>query len=68
VEYHNLILDGGALLCLLGLLKRHKTIPNAPSVAGFLRGVIEAIANLAYTNNDVKILIRFLSSFFLFYF
>jgi len=64
MEYHNLILDSGALLCLLDLLKRHKTIPNAPSIAGFLRRVIEAIAKLAHTNNNVKILIRFLSSFF----
>jgi len=63
-EYHNLLLDGGALLCLLDLLKRHKTIPNALSFAAFLSRVIEAIGKLAHTNNNVKILIRFLSSFF----
>ncbi|KAK7327232.1 hypothetical protein VNO80_31597 [Phaseolus coccineus] len=56
--YQQLIIDAGAFLCLLRLLKRHKTIPKSPSVAGFLRRVVDAISKLAYKNNNAKRLIR----------
>ncbi|ESW17954.1 hypothetical protein PHAVU_006G001300 [Phaseolus vulgaris] len=56
--YQQLIIDAGAFLYLLRLLKSHKTIPKSPSVPGFLRRVVDAISKLAYKNNKVKMLIR----------
>lgn len=59
-EYQQLIVDAGALTCLVDLLKRHKApIISQALFSGLLRRVADAITNLAHENTNIKTLVRF---------
>nr|XP_004493669.1 ARM REPEAT PROTEIN INTERACTING WITH ABF2-like isoform X1 [Cicer arietinum] len=58
-EYQQLIVDAGALTCLVDLLKRHKApIISQALFSGLLRRVADAITNLAHENTNIKTLVR----------
>lgn len=65
-QHKKLIIDAGALPCLVDLLRRHKSCPICSPLVGLLRIVANAICYLASDNTNIKTLVRFvfLSLFF----
>ncbi|KAK7336752.1 hypothetical protein VNO77_17298 [Canavalia gladiata] len=57
-EHQQLIVDAGALSCLVNLLKRHKTSAVSQPLIDLLRRVADAITNLAHENTSIKTLVR----------
>ncbi|RDY00397.1 Arm repeat protein with ABF2, partial [Mucuna pruriens] len=57
-EYQKIIIDAGALPCLVDLLRRHKISTISQPYIDLLRRVAGAISSLAYENSDIKILVR----------
>ncbi|KAJ9171961.1 hypothetical protein P3X46_015255 [Hevea brasiliensis] len=57
-EHQQLIVDAGALVHLVGLLKRRKSSGNSQAVNSVIRRAADAITNLAHENNDIKTRVR----------
>ncbi|KAK1563492.1 hypothetical protein Q3G72_028256 [Acer saccharum] len=57
-EHQQLIVDNGALLHLVNLLKRHKDGNGARAVYSVIRRAADAIANLAHENSSIKTCVR----------
>ncbi|TKY44491.1 ARM repeat protein interacting with ABF2 [Spatholobus suberectus] len=57
-EYQQLIIDAGALPCLVDLLRRHKINTMSRPLIGLLRRVADTINNLAYENTIIRTLVR----------
>lgn len=57
-EYQQLMVDAGALHCLVDLLKRHKSGSICQAFTGLLRRAADAITNLAHENISIKTLVR----------
>ncbi|RDX70738.1 Arm repeat protein with ABF2, partial [Mucuna pruriens] len=57
-EFQQIIVDAGALPCLVDLLRRHKTSTVSQSHIDLLRRVSGAITSLAHENSDIKTLVR----------
>ncbi|XVE73134.1 hypothetical protein DITRI_Ditri11bG0093200 [Diplodiscus trichospermus] len=57
-EHQQLIVDAGAVPCLVNLLKRYKDGCNSRAVNGVLRKAADAITNLAHENAGIKTRIR----------
>ncbi|CAN0856656.1 ARM REPEAT PROTEIN INTERACTING WITH ABF2 [Linum grandiflorum] len=56
-EHQQLIVDNGALPCLVNLLKRH-TEGTARAVTSVIRRAADAITNLAHENSNIKTRVR----------
>ncbi|GMI98767.1 ARM repeat protein interacting with ABF2 [Hibiscus trionum] len=57
-EYQQLVVDAGALPCLLNLLKIRKDGCDSCGVNGVIRKTADAITNLAHENAAIKTIIR----------
>eukprot|EP00256_Glycine_max_P065883 XP_025980478.1 exosome complex exonuclease RRP44 homolog A [Glycine max] len=57
-QHKKLIIDAGALPCLVDLLRRHKSCPICSPLVGLLRIVANAICYLASDNTNIKTLVR----------
>ncbi|KAK0594807.1 hypothetical protein LWI29_000717 [Acer saccharum] len=57
-EHQQLIVDSGALLHLVNLLKRHKDGNGARAVYSVIRRAADAIANLTHENSSIKTCVR----------
>ncbi|KAK7360629.1 hypothetical protein VNO77_02637 [Canavalia gladiata] len=57
-EHRQLIVDAGALFCLVNLLKRHKISAISHPLIDLLRRVADAITNLAHENTSIKTFVR----------
>ncbi|XVF32582.1 hypothetical protein REPUB_Repub17cG0094500 [Reevesia pubescens] len=53
-EHQQVIVDAGALPCLLNLLKRHKDGCKSKAVDGVIRKAADAITSLAHENAGIK--------------
>lgn len=62
-EHQQLIIDAGALPCLVELLRRHKSSTFCIPAFGILRRVADTIKYLAFGNPIVKTLVRLFSFF-----
>ncbi|KAK5774312.1 hypothetical protein PVK06_042167 [Gossypium arboreum] len=57
-EHQQLVVDAGALPCLVNLLKMHKDGCNSREMNGVIRKAADAITNLAHENARIKTRIR----------
>ncbi|PPE01323.1 hypothetical protein GOBAR_DD01649 [Gossypium barbadense] len=57
-EHQQLVVDAGALPCLVNLLKMHKDDCNSREMNGVIRKAADAITNLAHENARIKTRIR----------
>ncbi|KAL5785491.1 hypothetical protein ACOSQ2_007883 [Xanthoceras sorbifolium] len=57
-EHQQLIVDNGALLHLVNLLKRHKDGNGSRAVNSVIRRAADAITNLAHENSSIKTRVR----------
>ncbi|XWS09009.1 hypothetical protein CRYUN_Cryun40dG0048800 [Craigia yunnanensis] len=57
-EHQQLIVDSGALSCLVNLLRRHKDGSTSRAVISVIRRAADAITNLAHENSSIKTRVR----------
>ncbi|KAL5995955.1 hypothetical protein ACLOJK_026028 [Asimina triloba] len=57
-EHQQLIVDAGALLHLVSLLKRHSDACNSRAINSVIRRAADAITNLAHENSSIKTRVR----------
>lgn len=58
-EHQQLIVDSGALIHLVDLLKRHKDGLTSRAINSLIRRAADAITNLAHENSSIKTRVRF---------
>jgi len=62
-EYQQLVVDAGALPCLVDWLRMQKISTIAQPLIDLLKRVADAITSLAHENTGIKTLVRFFSFF-----